>query len=67
LDIKPEAWAGELRIQASWFFESTGEFVEEDKKGKSYTDHVGGLMLTSKYNKTDEFNIGFAMGKIGNP
>lgn len=41
--------------------------IETDPKGKSYTDQVGGLMLTSKYNKTDEFNIGFAMGKIGNP
>jgi len=45
----------------------TTETVETDPKGKSYTDHVGGLKLTSKYNKTDEFNIGFAMGKIGNP
>ena len=41
--------------------------VNQDEKGKSYTDHVGGLMLTSKYNKTDELKFGFAMGKIGNP
>ena len=41
--------------------------VNTDKKGKSYTDQVGGLMLTSKYNKTDELKFGFAMGKIGNP
>ncbi|HXR81626.1 MAG TPA: PorP/SprF family type IX secretion system membrane protein [Saprospiraceae bacterium] len=40
--------------------------IEDDSKGKAYTDHVGGLLLTSKYNKTDEFSIGFAMGKIGN-
>jgi len=41
--------------------------VNTDPKGKSYTDQVGGLMLTSKYNKTDELKFGFAMGKIGNP
>jgi type IX secretion system PorP/SprF family membrane protein len=41
--------------------------VDTDPKGKSYTDQVGGLQFSSKYNKTDEFNFGFAMGKIGNP
>ncbi|HEX5111328.1 MAG TPA: PorP/SprF family type IX secretion system membrane protein [Saprospiraceae bacterium] len=41
--------------------------VNTEKKGKAYTDQVGGLMLTSKYNKTDELKFGFAMGKIGNP
>jgi type IX secretion system PorP/SprF family membrane protein len=39
--------------------------VETSDKGKAYLDHIGGLLLTSKYNKTDEFTIGFAMGKIG--
>ena len=36
-----------------------------DKKG--FLDHVGGLKFTSKYNKTDEFNIGIAAGKFGKP
>jgi type IX secretion system PorP/SprF family membrane protein len=40
--------------------------IVDDKKGKAYTDQVGGLLLTSKYNKTDELSFGFAMGKIGN-
>jgi len=40
--------------------------IVDDAKGKAYTDQVGGLSLISKYNKTDEFSFGFAMGKIGN-
>lgn len=36
-----------------------------DKKG--FLDHVGGLKFTSKFNKTDEFNIGIAAGKFGQP
>ncbi|HJW29598.1 MAG TPA: PorP/SprF family type IX secretion system membrane protein [Saprospiraceae bacterium] len=41
--------------------------INVDKKGQSFTDQVGGLKLTSKYNKTDEFSIGVALGKIGRP
>ncbi len=41
--------------------------VETNPKGKSFTDQVGGVILSSKYNKTDEFSFGFAMGKIGRP
>jgi len=32
-----------------------------------FLDHVGGLRFSSKMNKTDEFNIGFAAGKFGRP
>lgn len=38
-----------------------------DNMKKGYLDHVGGLKFTSKYNKTDEFNIGIAAGKFGQP
>lgn len=38
-----------------------------DKMKKGFLDHVGGLKYTSKYNKTDEFNIGIAAGKFGRP
>ena len=38
--------------------------IETEKKG--VTDHVGGLKFTSKFNKTDEFNIGIAAGQFGN-
>ena len=38
-----------------------------DDKGKTVSDHVGGLKFTSKYNKTDEFSIGVAAGKFGKP
>jgi hypothetical protein len=41
--------------------------IDADKKGKSFGDHVGGLKFTSKYNKTDEFTVGFAAGKFGRP
>ena len=39
--------------------------IETNKKG--FLDHVGGLMFTSKYNKTDEWHIGFSADKFGNP
>ena len=39
--------------------------IDTEKKG--FLDHVGGLKFTSKFNKTDEFNIGIAAGKFGNP
>jgi type IX secretion system PorP/SprF family membrane protein len=39
--------------------------VDDMKKG--FLDHVGGLKFTSKFNKTDEFNIGVAAGKFGRP
>lgn len=39
--------------------------IDTDKKG--FLDHVGGLKFTSKYNKTDEFYIGVAAGRFGNP
>lgn len=39
--------------------------VSMDKKG--YLDHVGGLRFSSKFNKTDEFNIGVSAGKFGRP
>ena len=42
-------------------------FFDPSGKGKSFSDHVGGLKFVSKYNKTDEFNIGFAMGRFGRP
>lgn len=35
--------------------------------GKSFLDHVGGLKFLTRYNKTDEFTIGFAMGRFGKP
>ncbi len=38
---------------------------KDQKEG--YLDHVGGLKLTSKYNKTDEFFIGLAANRFGNP
>jgi type IX secretion system PorP/SprF family membrane protein len=38
-----------------------------DNMKKGFLDHVGGVKFTSKYNKTDEFNIGFAAGKFGKP
>lgn len=41
------------------------ETLLTDKKG--YLDHVGGLRYVSKFNKTDEFNIGIAAGKFGRP
>lgn len=51
---------------------SGGESVEignlvgkQDKKG--YLDHVGGLRFSTRYNKTDEFNIGVAAAKFGRP
>lgn len=40
-------------------------FIDQMKKG--FLDHVGGLRLTSKFNKTDEWHVGFAMGKFGRP
>src|SRR5690606_34231191 len=40
-------------------------FMDQMKKG--FLDHVGGLKLTSKFNKTDERYIGVAMGKFGRP
>jgi type IX secretion system PorP/SprF family membrane protein len=45
----------------------TTESLIMDDKGKSFSDHVGGLKFISRYNKTDEFNIGFAMGRFGKP
>lgn len=39
--------------------------INMDPKG--FLDHVGGLKFTSKFNKTDEFTIGVAAGKFGNP
>ena len=42
-------------------------FLGSKEDAKGFGDHVGGLKLTSKYNKTDEFTIGFAMGKFGRP
>ncbi len=39
--------------------------IELDNKG--FLDHVGGLKFSSKFNKTDEFFIGFAAGKFGRP
>lgn len=41
--------------------------INPDEKGKNFLDHVGGLKLTSKFNKTDEFSIGVAAGKFGRP
>ncbi len=41
--------------------------INMDQKGNSFLDHVGGLKLTSKINKTDEFFIGIAAGKFGRP
>ncbi len=38
-----------------------------DKMKKGFLDHVGGLKFTSKLNKTDEFTIGVAAGKFGQP
>lgn len=38
-----------------------------DDKGKTYSDHVGGLKFTNKYNKTDEFFVGIAAGRFGKP
>lgn len=38
-----------------------------DNMKKGFLDHVGGLKLTTKMNKTDEFSIGVAAGKFGNP
>ncbi len=43
------------------------ELANIDDMKKGYLDHVGGLKLTTKMNKTDEFNIGIAAGKFGNP
>ncbi len=43
-----------------------GNIIASDNK-KGFLDHVGGLKFTSKYNKTDEFNIGIAAGKFGRP
>ncbi len=43
----------------------TQESIPTDKKG--FLDHVGGLKFTSKFNKTDEWNAGVAVGKIGQP
>lgn len=43
----------------------TTEVLNMDKQG--FLDHVGGLKFSSKYNKTDEWNIGVAVGKIGTP
>lgn len=43
------------------------ERINADEKGKSFTDHVGGLKFTSKYNKTDEFTIAFAASRFGKP
>ena len=39
--------------------------IATDKKG--FLDHVGGLKFTSRFNKTDEFTIGVAAGKFGQP
>ncbi|MDQ3017158.1 MAG: PorP/SprF family type IX secretion system membrane protein [Bacteroidota bacterium] len=44
---------------------STQEMINPDKQG--FLDHVGGLKFTSKFNKTDEWNVGVAVGKIGQP
>jgi type IX secretion system PorP/SprF family membrane protein len=38
-----------------------------DKMKKGFLDHVGGLKFASKYNKTDEFFIGFSAGRFGRP
>ena len=43
----------------------TMETPSTDKTG--YLDHVGGLRYTTKMNKTDEFFVGVAAGKFGNP
>jgi len=40
-------------------------FIDQMKKG--FLDHVGGIKLTSKFNKTDEFYLGASMGKFGRP
>jgi type IX secretion system PorP/SprF family membrane protein len=40
-------------------------FIDQMKKG--FLDHIGGLKLTSKFNKTDEWYVGAAMGKFGRP
>ena len=42
-----------------------GFLDKSDKKG--FTDHVGGLRYSNKFNKTDEFSIGVAAGKFGQP
>lgn len=39
--------------------------IDMNKKG--FLDHVGGLKFTSKYNKTDEWYLGVAAGKFGQP
>lgn len=45
----------------------SSEAINDDEKGKSYSDHVGGLKFTSKYNKTDEFFIGISASRFGKP
>lgn len=53
------------------FLESNGmtnlDMGAADNMNKGFLDHVGGIRYSSKYNKTDEFYIGFSADKFGNP
>lgn len=53
------------------FLESNGmtnlDMNAADNMNKGFLDHVGGIRYSSKYNKTDEFYIGFSADKFGNP
>lgn len=47
-------------------FESPDKDIIDNMK-KGFLDHVGGIRYSSKYNKTDEFFIGFSADKFGRP
>lgn len=46
--------------------QSQDQAIVDDMK-KGFLDHVGGIRYSSKYNKTDEFYIGFSADKFGRP
>ncbi|MFZ1676161.1 MAG: PorP/SprF family type IX secretion system membrane protein [Saprospiraceae bacterium] len=49
----------------STFTSPDKKIIEAEKKG--FLDHVGGIKFSSKFNKTDEFFIGFSADKFGRP
>lgn len=63
---------GDLRFEDGILFNDPSNSADIgnvlDKMGKKgFLDHVGGLRFSSKFNETDEFSLGFAAGKFGNP